>query len=426
MRRREFVTASALVASNLLVRRVLAQDQGPRAAVVIGVNKCGSLPVLSAAASSAKLVADWLHGERFDVKLFVDDDKPVRSSDIFDAIAKFVGLGTLSQLVVYFSGHGFLNGFSEYWMFSGAPDNPNEAASLVESAALAKESGITNVVFISDACRSTPDSLGTSRVRGSLIFPNGDASQVRADVDKFLAALPGKPALELPVADSTSRFEGLYTSCFLDAFKMPDASMVLTLADGSRVVPNRNLKGYLTREVQKRAQAKSIKLNQIPDADVVSDDTAYIGRVAPGTVIAPPPVADSQATIFDVASRELARDGANISIPDLNKTLPDSEISRVAISSGFDAIKDSIMAAPDITQQLQVNAGFVVSGANVESVTTNPMHGAEIVSRDGPTTIKVDVRDGKACSVAIRFEDGSGTVLAALNEFVGSVAVSGG
>jgi hypothetical protein len=54
------------------------------------------------------------------------------------------------------------------------------------------------------------------------------------------------------------------------------------------------------------------------------------------------------------------------------------------------------------------------------------MHGAEIVSRDGPTTIKVDVRDGKACSVAIRFEDGSGTVLAALNEFVGSVAVSGG
>lgn len=426
MRRREFVTASALVASNLLVRSVFAQDQGPRAAVVIGVDKCGNLPILSAAASSAKLVADWLKSEGFEVKLFVDDDKPVRSSDIFDAIAEFVGRGTLSQLVVYFSGHGFLNGFSEYWMFSGAPDNPNEAASLIESTALAKESGITNVVFISDACRSTPDSLGTSRVRGSLIFPNGDASQVRADVDKFLAALPGKPALELPVADSTGRFEGIYTSCFLDAFKKPDASMVRTLENGSRVVPNRNLKAYLTREVQKRAQAKSIKLNQIPDADVVSDDTAYIGKVAPETVVAPPPVADSQATIFDVASRELARDGANISLLGPNDALPESEINRVALSSGFSAIKASILAAPDITQQVPVNTGFVVSGTNVELVTTNPMHGAEIVSRERSTTIQISIRDGKACSVAIRFEDGSGTVLAALNEFVGSVEVAGG
>ena len=426
VKRREFVTASALVVSNLLAGRVLAQQEGPRAAVVIGVNKCGNLPVLSAAASSAKLVADWLKSEDFEIKLFVDDDRPVKSGEIFEAIAEFVERGTLGQLVVYFSGHGFLNGFSEYWMFSGAPDNPNEAASLIESAALAKESGITNVVFISDACRSTPDSLGASRVRGSLIFPSGDASLHPADVDKFLAALPGKSALELPVADSTGRFEGIYTSCFLDAFKNPDASMVLTLSDGSRVVPNRNLKAYLTREVQKRAQAKSIKLNQIPDADVVSDDTVYIGKVAPGTIIVQPPVADSQATIFDVASRELSRDGANISSPDTNNALPDSEISRVAVSSGFNAIKDSILAATNATQELPINCGFVVTGAKVESITTGPMHHAEIISRKGSTVIKVEIQNGNACSAAIKFEDGSGTVLAAIKEFVGSVTVSGG
>ncbi len=40
-----------------------------------------------------------------------------------------------------------MNSYSGAWMLSDAPDNPNEAISLVESTALAKQTSIPNVVF---------------------------------------------------------------------------------------------------------------------------------------------------------------------------------------------------------------------------------------------------------------------------------------
>src|SRR5688500_7258698 len=106
MRRRDFLRLSASLAGSLAAGRVLGQPGGAlaRAAVVIGVDKAGNLPVLSAAASGAQSFAYWLEGEGFETRLFVDDGQPVRVGDIFDAVAEFVNRGTLDQLVVYFSG----------------------------------------------------------------------------------------------------------------------------------------------------------------------------------------------------------------------------------------------------------------------------------------------------------------------------------
>lgn len=76
------------------------------------------------------------------------------------------------------------------------------------------------------------------------------------EVDRFFAALPGDPALELPLAESAGQYEGIFTTCFLEAFRHPDDTMIRTVAvDGStvRVVPNRSLKAYLTREVNRVA-----------------------------------------------------------------------------------------------------------------------------------------------------------------------------
>ena len=105
MRRRDFLAMAVTTAGLLAVRPVLAKSGGQkqRAAVVIGVNKAGQLPVLNAAVSGARTVANWLEAEGFEVKLLVDDGKPVRVSEIFDVIEEFVGRGTLDQLVVYFS-----------------------------------------------------------------------------------------------------------------------------------------------------------------------------------------------------------------------------------------------------------------------------------------------------------------------------------
>src|SRR5438552_610960 len=170
MERRDFLGAGIALTGALAVRSVRAQPgNSNRAAVVIGVDKAGNLPKLRAARSGARTVAEWLKGEGFDVKLFVDDPNPVKASDLFAAINAFVNLGTLDQLVIYFAGHGFISGtLSEFWLLSEAPDNPNEAVSLNESCTNAQQSGIPNVVFISDACRSRAESLSAERVHGTV------------------------------------------------------------------------------------------------------------------------------------------------------------------------------------------------------------------------------------------------------------------
>src|SRR5260370_41536377 len=100
MKRREFVSASLTVAGAIAVRKSIAEPQSSnRAAVAIGVDKVGDLPKLKAASSGAASVARWLSGEGFDVKLVNDGDKPVKSSDGFDAISAPVNRGTLERTV---------------------------------------------------------------------------------------------------------------------------------------------------------------------------------------------------------------------------------------------------------------------------------------------------------------------------------------
>jgi hypothetical protein len=173
------------------------------------------------------------------------------------------------------------------------------------------------------------DSIGTAQVRGSLVFPNQGTSHVHTDVDRFLATLPGEPAYELPVSQSVVNFEGIYSSCFLDAFREPDEAMVRTIDGGVRVVPNRNLRLYLEREVQKKAAAKSIRLNQIPDAEVNSSDTTYIGRVSQQAASSGNPATELPATIHDVVNSELRSSGV-ISWPTAAASVSLQSINRVA------------------------------------------------------------------------------------------------
>jgi hypothetical protein len=280
MKRREFIVGSIALASACALQRLVAAEPARRrAAVVIGVDTVGQLPPLSAAKSGARQVAQWLEQEQFEVRLFVDDGKPVVVKDLFNAVSELVNRD-LDQLLVYFAGHGFIRGYSEFWLLSGAPNNPNEAVSVLESVQLAQECPIPSVVFISDACRSTAQSLKAERVYGSLIFPNPDRMPNQLpEVDQFFATLVGDPAWEVPSAQSATAFAAIYTETFMDAFRQPDAAMVCQGPDGKSIVPNKRLKAYLAREVPKRAHSQNISIEQRPQTLVVSDDTIYIGHV---------------------------------------------------------------------------------------------------------------------------------------------------
>src|SRR3981189_545766 len=123
MRRRDVLVGGVAWAQLVASRNVLAQGgaASTRAAVVVGVNKTGNLPVLRAAVSGAKSVADWLSAEGFEVKLIVDDNQPVAADAIKRAVPALVDRGTLTQLVIYFSGHGVAFGSSEFWLLTRAP-----------------------------------------------------------------------------------------------------------------------------------------------------------------------------------------------------------------------------------------------------------------------------------------------------------------
>ena len=134
MRRRDVLLGGMAWAQLAASRNVLAQPAAPstRAAVVIGVNKTGDLPVLQAAVSGATSIANWLISEGFEVKLIVDKDGPVTAAAIKREVTDLVNRGTLTQLVIYFSGHGVAFGTSEFWLLTGAPDDLGEAVSVVE------------------------------------------------------------------------------------------------------------------------------------------------------------------------------------------------------------------------------------------------------------------------------------------------------
>ena len=433
--RRDFLALSGSAVCALVSASARSQPTNSlvRGAVVIGVDKAGSLPKLSAAAAGARNLGTWLEGEGFEVKLLVDDDKPVVFDDVYNAIEELVNRGTLDQLVIYFAGHGFLNNYAEYWLLSKAPDNPNQALSLVESMARAKRTGIPNVIFISDACRSTPDSLKTSNVRGGMVFPT-TSSNSHVDVDRFLAALPGDPALELPVSESVPIFEGIFTTCFLEAFRHPDPEMVATLQDGTRVVPNRMLGGYLVQKVQQRAQARSIKLKQVPDWDVVSGERAYIGRVAPEPTASASRI-DPGATVVDVARTVLAQVSVDAlkeyRAPANTMSLPREgdhveQIARVGNESGFFTNQAAILKAQAPSRFESLHTGFVVRGAELELALDEDgrrIDPLKLEESPGATEIGVDLKERPAASVALRFADGMGCVVAALSEFIGNVVV---
>ena len=221
-----------------------------KAAIVIGVNKTGDLPVLRDAAAGAGRVAAWLKSEGYLTQALLDEKTPgvftpVRAHDIFTAVEAALKPGTCEQLVIYFSGHGYLNDSSEHWLLSDAPSNPNEAISVEENILLARDCGVPNVAFVSDACRSTPQSIKADRVRGTMIFPNtGVSATARADVDRFFACLPGDPAYEVAVDKSSGVYSALFTHCLQDAYI--DTPKALTSdVGGVEVLPNRKLKKLL-------------------------------------------------------------------------------------------------------------------------------------------------------------------------------------
>jgi hypothetical protein len=257
-----------------------------RAAICIGVNRAEGMTTLQAAAKGARDVAAWATAQGCDVTLLVDDNQQeVYSVQIFKAIQAVVEAGAYEQLLIYFSGHGILLApGTEYWLLSGAPQNPNEAVNLLRSVEDARNAGIPHVIFFSDACRSAVPGAPLNGVVGGSIFPNRTLAPQSGEVDVFFATRPGDPAWEVPEAEATQHYRGLFTDCLLKALHAPGGSLVEQLRDGTpplSIITSRRLKPYLEEQVPLAAAAVNIQLTQQPVVRVETATPKYFAVAPP-------------------------------------------------------------------------------------------------------------------------------------------------
>ncbi len=442
MRRRDVLRLGATIPAALATRRARAQTSITRAAIVIGVDKPKDMPPLRAAVSGARKVAEWLTSEGIDVKPFYDDAGPVRAADIFEAVDGYVQLGTVSQLIVYFAGHGSFVGTGEYWMLSQALHNSNEAVSVTQCQQFSRQCGIPNVVLISDACRSTSASLKIQSLTGYNIFPVVNNNKVLTFLDSFFAVRVGAPAYE--VKDTTGSYDGIYTSCFLDAFMNPDASMIEEVG-GLKVVPNKKLEAYLLSEVPKRAQISDVQ--EYPDSSVTS--TGFIGQaeiIGLNPVDNPlrpnggcrgcggchhaarPKIISVPPTIQDLTDFKLSQIGVQISPASKPKAVSQDDLQKIDRSIGFSVNSDSILNArgPNV---FRFGTGVNVFGIRLRGAAAATA--AAQIDRAGngstePAVVQIDPRGKRQHSVVLDFEGGSGTVIAALRGFAATVVVAEG
>ncbi|MET4455578.1 caspase family protein [Bradyrhizobium sp. RT3b] len=419
-----------------------------RAAVVVGVNKTGGLPVLEGSVSGAESFGRWLTSEGFEVRLITDAAGPVTPNQIATAVEFFVKPGNVHQLVIYFSGHGYWKNDGELWLLSSAPMDANAAISWIETGEFAKDCGIPNVVLVSDACRSTPKSPQDLRVRGSIIFPNEGIQRERSKIDKFMAAAVGTAAFEARL-NPNGRKVSVFTHCFLNAFSAPDAEMIKDHnEDGNelKVIPNRRLGKYLRREVAAILSSINVQLDQTPDAEVLSDEDAYIGRAPAAASIeaggSPPfdlrnvgDIADGYSTRapsaveFAPNLREVADMAVARALDESPQGPSDNvrSLERLAESSGFNAALDQASVLADVAA-FEMQSGFAVLGARISDAMTANGEPLQILAPgddENPGVVRIGEHLNPACTVVIRFTSGRSVALAALHGFLGHVLVDG-
>ncbi|WP_165504937.1 caspase family protein [Rhizobium leguminosarum] len=415
MRRRDLFRYAGVMALASAGRfaRAQATSTSMRGAVVIGVDNISHMAKLSASRDADK-VEQWLVGEGFEVKKFTDArGVEVTEDDLYRAVKDFVDRSNLDMLLIYFAGHGFANGRTEFWMLSGAPENPNRVVSLFQSMLFAQYCGVPNVVLISDACRSIPATPQLQMLEsGSAIFPNFGPNDQGGNVDTLKAASFGAPAYEGPIVSEIAAKGGIFTDVLMGAFRQPSVDMTDTLDTGEVIIKNSKLKDYLRAEVNRRAQAISITSRQFPEITVNSD--SYIAKVhtqvRSGSTAVPP------VSPRDVLNYQLRKTGVSFD-SGFDRLTSDFEIEA---SQSFAKFEDLKVALSDnnYAVSFETQTGISVVGGRVSEYVVAPYLSASEVSMNN---IGVSL-DTPCAEVLVEFEGQSFSVLPVIKGFITNVA----
>ena len=396
-----------------------------KAAVIIGVSKAGNLTPLNSAIESANEIASWLSNEGFDVDLFTDEDNTsVTTAKIKKTIKKYVtSPPTYDQFLIYFSGHGYWHAAGDFWLLSGNPIEDDEVINLSAAKYSARFAGIPHVIFISDACRSIPDTSQGINLRGIGAFPNFSHSSSKIKIDSFQATSEGTAAYEVK---SEGKYISVLTHAFTSAYEEATEDMVADI-DDKKVVLNRRLEDYLRRKVRKILAEVDFELVQDLDINVPSSDEAYIAKYT-GL-----PHEEKETTRGSLDDLVLENSQPTTIFQDVSNSLTQilsGENTNYGRSLSF---KNSATRHKfenhlpiDISDDFSPDSGFIVYGSKVLNVVcTDARKGtsAELSeSNDGMfphVKVAIEKPNQNNTSVLIRLEDGRGIVIPALTNFLG-------
>lgn len=438
MRRRTFVAGSSAVLGSFLAWPLRAQTYPQpvrRAAVVIGLDRTGDLPVLKDAETGATDFADFLEDGGFDPVLrFLGADGPVTVPKLKQAVRSLTDPPVLDQLVIYFAGHGIMPlPANEKWLLSEAPEDADSAVSVRECFEAARASNIANVVLIGDTCRSIPPSAQYSAIQGSVIFPNLPTSATATRIDVFYAAQPGEPALE--VRKSSGAYRALLTRTLIDVFRNPelnlDRSLFEPMPDGTSVVTNRMLMRCLPGLVDARAQEANIQFSQLPQLDILSDEPWNIGHIAFPFAVAAAPASEPPPmfTVPDVLRFQVQRPDEGIAaLIEAAKGEANSRLGTLIRQTSAQLNASVERQNADIELE---KAGIAVYGASIARVVATP--GLEVKLPAGgageastPSVVSLDLGDRPAATLVVQFDGGMGAPIAVLKDFGTHVTVGEG
>jgi hypothetical protein len=415
-----------------------------RAAVLIGVSQTGNLQTPKAVHDGVRAMERWALGQGMDrelVKVLSDEGGPVEVGQVKKAVKEIVDLTTVNQLIVYFSGHGVNISRGEYWLLSGAPEDSNAAVNVAGSIELARTCGIRHVVLISDACRTAAEGIQGQGIRGSEIFPNVLDAVEERPVDVFFACGLGDPALEVKnPKKAAAGYRAVYTDSLAQALggkknvavKHPEKNETVQLIEVDRsgakprgLIRPVPLSLHLRADVLARLTKAKVKpgVHQTPVARIISQET-WLAEVP-----VPPAAFDGLGsdsgkaafsepaiqTIFEESGRMLAGTLAQ------NRVL-----AADPASAGQAELAEPLgrIFQPFGPRHFETSCGFKVRGAKFASalgagVKTNiPDPERQILSVQG-------VAEG-AANLLIEFDDGTGLVLPAIRDYVGSITVEDG
>lgn len=256
-----------------------------RAYVLIGVKKAKTLPELQAVWENVAEMREWAESQGAkarDVIAITDEETPVTADRIYQAISSLCDLGTIDQLVVYFSGHGVNSARSEFWLLSDAVENPNAAVNLSGSMDLARYGVIPHVVFISDACRTAASGIQAQSVIGQSIFPVKSSPTGARFIDVFYGTAIGDPSYEVEdIDEAVAGYRAVYTDALVFALKGHYADILKRSEDNKTdLVCPWPLHEFLKRHVAGSLYDLGIKDKyQTPDAIISSRDDAYLSAL---------------------------------------------------------------------------------------------------------------------------------------------------